>query len=193
MLAGTAALGSYTTFSTWMLETHRLAEDGELRRAAINAVGAASRSASARRRSGGRSERDAVNEDCLKLTTYFGERDRTPAGPARATSCSTSTARGVRASVLLRGAEGFGRLSPHAHRPPALALGGPAGRLDRRRPRERIEAPLERVLAIKRRGLITLERARLLSGSAARRRVARRRPGDAAKLTVYLGRQERVG
>jgi CrcB protein len=27
-LAGGAALGSYTTFSTWMLETQRLAEDG---------------------------------------------------------------------------------------------------------------------------------------------------------------------
>jgi CrcB protein len=27
--AGTAALGSYTTFSTWMLETQRLGEDGE--------------------------------------------------------------------------------------------------------------------------------------------------------------------
>jgi CrcB protein len=29
LLAGTAALGSYTTFSTWMLETHRPAQDGE--------------------------------------------------------------------------------------------------------------------------------------------------------------------
>jgi fluoride exporter len=26
---GTATLGSYTTFSTWMLETHRPAQDGE--------------------------------------------------------------------------------------------------------------------------------------------------------------------
>jgi fluoride exporter len=29
LLAGTAAVGSYTTFSTWMLETHRPAQDGE--------------------------------------------------------------------------------------------------------------------------------------------------------------------
>ena len=29
LLAGTAVLGSYTTFSTWMFESHRLAEDGE--------------------------------------------------------------------------------------------------------------------------------------------------------------------
>jgi CrcB protein len=29
LLAGTALLGSYTTFSTWMLEAHRLGEDGQ--------------------------------------------------------------------------------------------------------------------------------------------------------------------
>ncbi len=28
LLTGTAVIGSYTTFSTWMLESHRLAEDG---------------------------------------------------------------------------------------------------------------------------------------------------------------------
>lgn len=36
LLAGTAALGSYTTFSTWMLEAHRLGEDGVLRLALLN-------------------------------------------------------------------------------------------------------------------------------------------------------------
>jgi len=36
LLAGTAALGSYTTFSTWMLESHRLGEDGELGRMWLN-------------------------------------------------------------------------------------------------------------------------------------------------------------
>src|SRR6202012_4598437 len=36
LLAGTAAVGSYTTFSTWILETERLAEDRELGRAAAN-------------------------------------------------------------------------------------------------------------------------------------------------------------
>lgn len=38
VLAGTALLGSYTTFSTWMLETHRLAEDGEMPLAIGNAL-----------------------------------------------------------------------------------------------------------------------------------------------------------
>jgi CrcB protein len=31
LIAGTAVLGSYTTFSTWMLESHRPAQDGESR------------------------------------------------------------------------------------------------------------------------------------------------------------------
>jgi CrcB protein len=39
LLAGAATLGSYTTFSTWMLESHRLGEDGELRLAAANLAG----------------------------------------------------------------------------------------------------------------------------------------------------------
>jgi fluoride exporter len=36
LLAGTATLGSYTTFSTWMLESQRLVEDGELAVAGAN-------------------------------------------------------------------------------------------------------------------------------------------------------------
>ena len=36
LLAGTALLGSYTTFSTWMLESQRLGEDGELGRMWLN-------------------------------------------------------------------------------------------------------------------------------------------------------------
>ena len=38
LLAGTAAVGSYTTFSTWMFETDRLAEERQFRRAAANVV-----------------------------------------------------------------------------------------------------------------------------------------------------------
>jgi CrcB protein len=39
VLAGTATIGSYTTFSTWIFETHRLGEEGRLRFAALNVVG----------------------------------------------------------------------------------------------------------------------------------------------------------
>ena len=38
LLAGTAAVGSYTTFSTWMLETQRLAEERQHRKAAVNVI-----------------------------------------------------------------------------------------------------------------------------------------------------------
>jgi CrcB protein len=38
LLAGTAVLGSYTTFSTWMFETHRLAEDDQRLAVVANVV-----------------------------------------------------------------------------------------------------------------------------------------------------------
>lgn len=38
LLAGTAFVGSYTTFSTWMLETQRLAEERQIWPAAANIV-----------------------------------------------------------------------------------------------------------------------------------------------------------
>jgi CrcB protein len=38
LLAGTAAVGSYTTFSTWMFESQRLGEDGERAALAVNLV-----------------------------------------------------------------------------------------------------------------------------------------------------------
>jgi CrcB protein len=38
LLAGTAAVGSYTTFSTWILETQRLTEERQHRKALLNIV-----------------------------------------------------------------------------------------------------------------------------------------------------------
>jgi CrcB protein len=38
VLAGTATVGSYSTFSTWMYETQRMAEDGQVRGATLNVV-----------------------------------------------------------------------------------------------------------------------------------------------------------
>lgn len=37
-LLATGLIGGFTTFSTWVFETHRLAEDGELRHGALNLV-----------------------------------------------------------------------------------------------------------------------------------------------------------
>lgn len=36
LIVGTATIGSYTTFSTWMLESQRSAEDGDARLAGLN-------------------------------------------------------------------------------------------------------------------------------------------------------------
>ncbi len=38
LLAGTATIGSYTTFSTWMLESQRLVEDGEVEMPIVNVL-----------------------------------------------------------------------------------------------------------------------------------------------------------
>jgi CrcB protein len=38
LLAGTAAVGSYTTFSTWMFETQRLTEERQHGKAAVNVI-----------------------------------------------------------------------------------------------------------------------------------------------------------
>ena len=38
LVAGTGAVGSYTTFSTWMLESQRMAEERQNRSAAVNVL-----------------------------------------------------------------------------------------------------------------------------------------------------------
>ncbi len=38
LLSGAAVIGSYTTFSTWMFESHRLAEDGQRWLGGVNLV-----------------------------------------------------------------------------------------------------------------------------------------------------------
>ncbi len=132
-----------------------------------------------------------MNEDCLKLTTYFGERDRTEDGLLADELLDIYGGHRLQASVLLRGAEGFGRLH-HLHTDRLLTLSEDLPvvsiAVDKR---ERIESMLDLVLQIKRRGLITLERARLLSGEIGPIDLPEQL-GEATKLTVYVGRQERV-
>jgi|HubBroStandDraft_3_1064219.scaffolds.fasta_scaffold19437_2 PII-like signaling protein len=140
----------------------------------------------------GRVGLELAGEGALKLTTYFGERDRTESGRLLGDELlDLYAAHRMRASVLMRGAAGFGRLR-HLRTDRLLTLSEdlPVVSLavDRR---ERIEAMLERVMQIKRRGLVTLERARLLEGEPG----AMRLPielGGTIKLTIYVGRRERV-
>ncbi len=133
-----------------------------------------------------------MNEDCLKLTTYFGERDRTANGLLGEELLDIYGAHGVQTSVLLRGSEGFGRLH-HLHSDRLLTLSEDlpvvSVAVDRR---ALIESLLEPILQIKRRGLIALERARLLSGTIDPVELPEQLQ-EATKLTVYVGRRERVG
>jgi PII-like signaling protein len=132
-----------------------------------------------------------MNEDCLKLTTYFGERDRTGDRLLADELLDIYGGHRLQASVLLRGTNGFGRLH-HLHTDRLLSLSEDLPVLSIAvDTRERIESMLDLVLQVERRGLITLERARLLSGDIAPVEL----PGEleeATKLTVYVGRQERA-
>jgi len=133
-----------------------------------------------------------VIEDCLKLTTYFGERDRA-GGELVADSLLDLYGRArIEASVLLRGAEGFGlKHQPRTDRLLSLSEDLPvvSVAVDAR---ARIEAVLDDVTAMRRRGLVTLERARMLSGEIGEIALAEE-ADEATKLTVYVGRWEQVG
>lgn len=132
-----------------------------------------------------------MTEDCLKLTTYFGERDRVGGELAADALLDLYGRAGIETSVLLRGAEGFG-LRHHLRTDRLLSLSEDlpvvSVAVDTR---ARIEAVLEDVTAMRRQGLITLERARLLSGEIDAVALPEELP-EATKLTVYVGRQEKV-
>lgn len=135
-----------------------------------------------------------MTADCLKLTSYFGERHRSGDGFVADALIELYGRHQIAASILLRGTEGFG-LKHHLRTDRSLTLSEDlpliAVAVDTR---PRIETVLSQTIQLNRTGLVTLERARLLAGSA---EVADpgSRPEDrreTTKLTVYLGRQERV-
>src|SRR5258707_14581079 len=124
-----------------------------------------------------------VDEDCLKLTSYFGERQRTAgsggAGGFAADALLDLYGRHeIATSILLRGAEGFGaRRHPRTDRSLTLSEDLPliAVAVDSR---PRIEALVEPTARITGTGLVTLERARLLAGDIEAVRLGER--GDEA-------------
>ena len=133
-----------------------------------------------------------MNEDSLKLTSYFGERQRTADnGFAADALLDLYGRRGVATSILLRGVEGFGaRQHLRTDRSESLSHDLPltAVAVDTR---SRIEGLLDPTADLLRSGLVTLERARLLTGDL-ETVAAGGSPDDETKLTVYVGRQERV-
>jgi PII-like signaling protein len=132
-----------------------------------------------------------VNEDGLKLTSYFGERQRTAGGFAADALLGLYGRHEVASSILLRGMEGFGgSRHPRTDRSLSLSEDLPliAVAVDTR---SRIEALAEPTARLTGTGLVTLERARLLSGDIQPATLPEAGE-DETKMTVYLGRQERV-
>ncbi|MGO9512003.1 MAG: DUF190 domain-containing protein [Mycobacterium sp.] len=138
-----------------------------------------------------------MNQPCLKLTTYFGERQRALGDDRRFLADSMLDlfgASNVATSVMLRGIASFGThhelrtdVSLSLSEDPAVAVAA----VD---VEPKIRSLVADVTAMTGSGLVTLERARLITrdiGTDALRDFDGHN-GDAAKLTVYVGRQERV-
>lgn len=132
-----------------------------------------------------------MDEDCLKLTAYLAERRRTSDGFVSDVLLRLYEQHRIASSVVLRGIGGFGtgRL---LRTDESLTLSeDPPVAITAVDTRTKIEGLLDPVLAIKQRGLVTLERARLLRDDIGPLEL----PDDlreAVKLTIYLGRKERV-
>ncbi|MCV7257161.1 DUF190 domain-containing protein [Mycobacterium shimoidei] len=134
-----------------------------------------------------------MTQPCLKLTGYFGERQRTvgdvvPQGFLADAMLDLFGDRQIATSVMLRGIGGFGlrhvlrtdeSLSLSEDPPVAIAA------VD---VESKITELVGEVVAMTGRGLVTLERARLAGTDTVSHSDSR----DAVKLTVYVGRQERV-
>jgi PII-like signaling protein len=132
-----------------------------------------------------------VNSECLKLTTYFGERHRTDDRFVADALLDLYGRKEILTSVMLRGAEGFG-LKHHLRTDRLLTLSEDlplvSVAVDTR---TRIEELLDEVMMIKRHGLVTLERARMLT-SELRAVALPEELHEATKLTIYVGRQEQI-
>jgi PII-like signaling protein len=133
----------------------------------------------------------AVNEDCLKLTVYFGERDRAHGRFLADALIDIHARHGLQTSLVMRGVDGFGA-KHHLHTDRLLTLSEDlplvSVAVDTR---PRVEAALAEVSELRFDGLVTLERARMLTGHAYPAAL----PPDLheeTKLTVYVGRHERA-
>ncbi|MHA7652712.1 DUF190 domain-containing protein [Mycobacterium sp. ML4] len=138
-----------------------------------------------------------MSEKSLKLTAYFGERQRAVGKPRRFLAdemLDLFGARGVATSVMMRGVASFGPTGG-LHSDVSLSLSeDPPVTIVAVDVESKIRALVDDVTAVTGHGLVTLERARLItkhSGTDALSEIDSR-TGDAAKLTVYVGRQVRI-
>jgi PII-like signaling protein len=133
-----------------------------------------------------------VIDDCLKLTTYFGERDRADGAFVADALVDLYEQRAFQTSVVMRGIEGFGikhhlqtsRLLTLSEDLPIVSIAVDT--------RQRIQAAIADVAAITTHGLVTLERARMLTGRIDPVQLPEGLH-EATKLTIYVGRQQRSG
>jgi PII-like signaling protein len=131
------------------------------------------------------------SQDCLKLTTYFGERRRAGGRFVADTQLESFGRHQVATSVLLRGTAGFGwahhlrtdRLLTLSEDLPVVAVAVDTP--------PKIEALVAELGRRGMPGLTTLERARMLRGELGPV-VLPEQLHEATKLTLYVGRQERV-
>jgi PII-like signaling protein len=143
-----------------------------------------------------------MSQPCLKLTAYFGERQRAAGDGARFLADAMFDLFGssdVATSVMLRGIASFGP-SHELRSDVSLSLSeDPAVAIAAVDVEPKIRSLVADVAAMTERGLMTLERARLVTphwGIDAVHDLQGPNDihnGDAAKLTVYVGRQERIG
>ena len=132
-----------------------------------------------------------MNEDCLKLTTYFGERQRSGDRFVAEAMLDLFGEHQIASSILLRGIAGFGPRH-HLRTDQTLSMSeDPPVAVIAVDTRNKIDELLDPVLAIKARGLLTLERARLLTDDIGPVELSDELH-EATKLTVYVGRKERV-
>jgi PII-like signaling protein len=128
-----------------------------------------------------------VNGDAVKLTTYFSERRRSGERFLADALFDVYERHGMRTSVLLRGAAGFG---PHHHLQSdrlltlSEALPAVSVAVDTR---TRVQRMLADVIGVVDHGLVSLERARMVDFDRPEL------PSGGVKLTVYGGRSIRSG
>ncbi len=132
-----------------------------------------------------------MNQDCLKLTIYFGERDRVGQRFLADELIEIYARHRLETSLVMRGIQGFG-IKHHLHTDRLLTLSEDlplvAVAVDAR---HRVEAALEQVERLRFDGLVTLERARMLTGRLEPLPLPPE-PNESTKLTVYVGRHERA-
>ena len=132
-----------------------------------------------------------MDEDCIKLTSYFGERHRADGKFVGEALLDLYGQHEIAASILLRGAEGFG-LKHRLRSDQSLTLSEDLPMMTIAvDSRTRIKAVLDLTQQINRAGLTTLERARLLSEDIDPVGLSENFD-EATKLTIYFGRQDRV-